>query len=373
MKCLYYYDTENSSYNCQVTSGSIRSFSRTISSLSGKHVPDKSDQDINEISFDNIYHKLTVKYFPKGMKQIFSNLTSVKIHDCELKEITKNDFEDLQQLEKLSLKNNKLATLPSDLFENMPWLISIEFNGNKLKFFSSKVVKPLMNNELELIDFRGNISIDSFYGPKIRGGVRTVEELMRIINKNCTKQRKEANCWKAAHTVKMSKGFASLWESGNLSDFTIIVGLRKFRVHKTVLSIHSPVLAGMFGQAENIEKEEMNISEVNSEGAYDFLRFLYTGDLPDLNNAMFVFALAAKLEVNELSLICEQIICEDVLSDSSAYDIFMLGQNFNSETLKLAAFNQIKAMFPDANVPDHLMKDPENLKKLIEANELLQS
>lgn len=110
----------------------------------------------------------------------------------------------------------------------------------------------------------------------------------------------------------------------------------------------------------------MKIEDISADAVHDFLRYLYTGKLPEPNNAMDAFALAAKLEVEELKTICGKIICRNVLNNSNAYKIFMLGHIYAAEKLKLAAFNQIKAMFPDAKLPDRLMQEPESLKKLME-------
>lgn len=52
----------------------------------------------------------------------------------------------------------------------------------------------------------------------------------------------------------------------------------------------------------------MEIKEMEAETVEDFLRFLYTGDVPDGTNVIKLFTIAAKLEVPGLKSICEDRI-----------------------------------------------------------------
>lgn len=91
-----------------------------------------------------------------------------------------------------------------------------------------------------------------------------------------------------------------------------------------------------------------------------------SGEAPDPANTIDVFALAAKLDVPELKLICMQTICDDFLDLSNAFKVFKLGHVFKSEKLKLAAFDKIKLSFPDANLSEELLREPDDLKRLID-------
>lgn len=412
----------NATYGCYITFATITEIGyRTIQSFTGMHLRGKTDKDVLEVWFDGT----VVEFFPLGLHRIFPSLTLVSLNKCGLKEITRNDLHGLENLEELLLNYNDLTTLPNNLLSVMFKLRRIEFYENKLKFVSSKLLEPVMGRGPK-IDFRRNEKIDSFYWPGQAGSVRTIKELMNIIDTNCDKPNmidledlfgsapvkprktktsnwqpirhahQAANNWqpirppyplidlqpffqkpeepkqvcsqeenKQAHNAKLLKGFKNLWLNGNFSDFTVIVGPKKFPVHKWVLCINSPVYAEMFeGQAQAVN--EMKIQDLPADAVHDFLRYLYTGEYPENVNIMDAFALAAKLKVTELREICEKMICENVLSNLNAYNVFMLGHVYDSNKLKVAAFNKIKSMFPDANLSDDLMKEPENLKKLIE-------
>lgn len=358
-------------YTCKITSASITSDCRTINSFIGAHSVGKSDRDVKAVWFYNT----NVHFFPRGLHKYFPDLTFICISNCGLKEITRDDLKGLENLEYLSLTSNPLTSLPSNSFENMPKLRRIVLNDNQLEFVSTRLLQPIIHNGLTRVDFRRNKNIDAFYEPGIPGSVKTIKELMDIIDKQCIAPKLEEEDdfeHDDAHKSKIYEGLEKLWENGRFSDFKIIVGSKTFYVHKLIFSIHSSVSAK---QTENAN--EMKIEDISAEAVHDFLRYLYTGKLPDANNAMDAFALAAKLEVDKLKTICGKIICKKVLNNSNAYKVFMLGHVYGADELKLAAFNRIKAMFPEADFPDSLMQQPESLKKLMEhkrdIDNLLQS
>lgn len=416
MNILCEYKLQNYVYGCYVTFDTITDINyRTVQSFIGVHLRGKSDKDVVEVWFDGT----VTDFFPLGLHRIFPSLILVSINKCGLKEITQNDLYGLENLEELRLNFNELTTLPDNLFSRMKKLRRIDFYENKLKFISSKLLEPVIINARTFIDFRRNEKIDSFYWPNNVGSVGTIKELMNIIDTNCDKPyqnvfedflktnnwntkssnrkpirqaQQVANNWqpirpviplidltlpeepervlrkeenKDAHNAKLLQGFKNLWLNGKFSDFKVIVGPKEFPVHKWVLSINSPVYADMF-ESQAQTANEMKIQDISAEAVHDFLRYFYIGEYPENCNVMDVFALAAKLKVMELKLICEKMISENVLCNSNAYNVFMLGHVYDSSKLKVAAFYKIKSMFPDANLSDDLMKEPENLRKLIE-------
>lgn len=338
---------------------------RKIESFRGAHIIGKSDEDVKAV----LFFETVLNCFPRGLQKIFPQIIIIHIQKSGLKEIFRHDLKGLENLEMISIKYNELTTLPSNLFENMPKLKVIILERNKLEFVSSKLLRPVMNNGLTYVDFSKNKNIDYFFALGYLKSVPSIDVLMKIIDTKCKRPKKEKfdqeDESKKAHASAIQKGLEKLWMSGNFSDFTIIVNLKKFCVHKWVLRIHSQVFAEKF--AEKIDNvNEMKIEDVSEEAVYDFLRYLYIGELPDKNNLMDAFALAVKLKADELKSISETIICKNILNNSNAYKVFMLGHVYAAEKIKLAAFNRIRAMFPDANLPNRLMQEPERLKKIME-------
>lgn len=166
---------------------------------------------------------------------------------------------------------------------------------------------------------------------------------------------------------QMAAGFEYIWETKNFSDFTVLADLKRFQVHKCVLSIRSPVFAAIFktNMKESLENE-MKIEEFSGEAVKEFLGYLYTNKYPRKENAMELFALASKYDVNQLRTTTEKIIVFNI-KEENVIEIYDLGHLYNSGVLKTAAFTTIKEMFPMFNIPDSLIEYPETLKSLVGA------
>jgi hypothetical protein len=80
---------------------------------------------------------------------------------------------------------------------------------------------------------------------------------------------------------------------------------------------------------------------------------------------MDLFAIAAKLNVQRLKLIAENLIIKS-LDQENAQKVFNLAHKYNSENLKKFAFKEISNMYADADLPDGLMNDSKSLKDWID-------
>lgn len=374
LKCTYLLRTRkgftNQLYTCKITSASItKTDDRTIKLIEGDHLAGKGDVDVEAIIFTDT----VVEVFPRNLHVIFPRLVAVNIDKCGLKEITQEDLAGLENLETIFLQNNQLKSLPSNLFQAMTKLKRISFYNTALEFVSSQLLKPLIKNGLTWVDFRMNGKIDAFYGHGDSRSVATIEKLMEIIEASGkVPQGEEERNEKYSHYAKMVQGFNYLWTSRKLSDFKIIAGEKEFPVHKSVLSIHSKVFAGMFLEQANHSKE-FRLRDTTFKAIYNFLRFFYTGELPDAESAPDVLALAFQLKADELKIICERIICQNSLKNSNAKNVFMIGHVNASNKLIVEAFNMIKSNHPNAGFTDDLMQQPEKFMKMVEALEVFEN
>lgn len=162
-----------------------------------------------------------------------------------------------------------------------------------------------------------------------------------------------------------------MWESKEHADFIITAGAaddpKEFKVHKCVLATTSSVFAAAFkDHTEEYKEGKMYIEEFSPESIEEFLTFIYTGDVPRRDNAMDLFAISAKYDVSQLKSISEIIVLHNI-NELNAIEVFSLGNLYDSEKLKQAAFEAIKKMFPEKILQDSLMQNPEALKELVEA------
>ena len=317
-------------------------------------------------------------YFPQGLAQIFPFLKLVTIDNCGLKAITRDDLIGLENLEAIIVTNCQLHFLPSNLFVGFTKLKWVDFSNNKIECLDSKMLKMLETNQLEHVSFLKNPKISSFFDQATSGSI-SVDDLIKIIDKNCGKpdetEFSDEALKKQEFCDRFVAGFRELWASKRYSDFVITaIGKgksREMKVHKNILGTQSSVFAAIF---ENDMKEKkdgiMHIEDFCAETVRDFLHFLYTGEI-EADNAMDLFAIATKYEVKLLRERTEKIIMRNIFQ-TNAIDVLCLGHLHLSEKMKVAAFSEIKQMFPMKDLEDSLLDDPLTLKKMIHAVKKIQ-
>jgi hypothetical protein len=114
------------------------------------------------------------------------------------------------------------------------------------------------------------------------------------------------------------------------------------------------------------EDNEMIIDDFSSDAVKEFLEYLYTNKPIREENAMELYALASKYDVNPLRNSAENIILSNIC-ENNVIEVFSLGHLYNSPKLKQATFDKIKEMFPMFVIVDSMMEKPETLKELVEA------
>jgi BTB/POZ domain/Leucine rich repeat len=357
-------------YTCVVKTASITAPNTRIKEFKGTHEEGKSNLDVRALEFSNS----VVEYLPKGISLIFPNLERLFVSKCGLISISRSDLTGLGNLKSLFANDNLLKELPDDLFTDVPKLEKISFCSNKLEFLTSRLFTPLTEKKISMIYLDSNTKINEVFWPQHFS--TTYQNLMDLIDKNCTKPIKKDDLFKPIDPSKekelfvniVTTGFEDLWTTGRFSDFIVTVGAKQFNVHKCVLSIQSPVFTAMF---ENDMKEarsgKMEIVEFSEKAVEEFLRYMYTGTLMDSKNVMELFALAAKYDMTVLKDAAESRILEKV-KESNALDVLSLGNLYSSDGLKRAAFNEIKQLFKGNQLKEDLINKPEILKKLIEAD-----
>ena len=186
-------------YTCKVTSLDNTNNNTVITGHNGSHVSNNNDKNVYAINI----HNTKTKYIPQNLGLLFK-LTVLWMYDSQLVEINAQNFKGMENLEQLSLNNNKLSSVPSNAFtfltklktislsqnqiEELPNdlftlninLEQIHLHSNNLKFVGSIVFEKL--NQLNFVDILGNCCINKRY---IRS--TGIVQLKNDLKKQCLK------------------------------------------------------------------------------------------------------------------------------------------------------------------------------------------
>lgn len=135
-----------------------------------------------------------------------------------------------------------------------------------------------------------------------------------------------------------------LFKSEKLSDLTVTSSCgREFHVHKNILSARSNVFAAMF-ENDMLEKSEniVRVTDIDGQTMYDMLHWMYTGKIESLSvsNAMKIISAADKYAIEDLKLVCENVMCETVTMHN-AIEMFVVANLHNANYLKKECLNVI--------------------------------
>ncbi|KAL1440851.1 hypothetical protein MTO96_009149 [Rhipicephalus appendiculatus] len=132
---------------------------------------------------------------------------------------------------------------------------------------------------------------------------------------------------------RLPEDLGDLLESGRFSDIVLSANGRQFQAHKAILSARSPVFAAMF-QHKMKEESQVEIADMDPYVLHELLRFIYTGQAPNLENmADALIAAADKYALERLKTMCEEALCMK-LSVERAAEVLVLADLHNAAHLK---------------------------------------
>lgn len=114
-------------------------------------------RDVKDFRQFYIEHRDAI-YFPGNLDQVFTNLEVVVLWDSKVKFVDNFDLRWLTNLKILSMPDNQIEVLQSDLFFYNTLLTEVHLQNNKLKFLGARIFVPLMR--LRILNLRDNICVD---------------------------------------------------------------------------------------------------------------------------------------------------------------------------------------------------------------------
>lgn len=158
-----------------ITVYKIYSGSKKIT-ISGNNNERIDNWSVNYFEISNHY----LGAFPRNLHKTFPSLKKLHIIGCGLMKISKEDLAGFRSLEVLVLDDNKLTTLPDNLFEGLKNLRWIYFEGNQIERIGLGILTPIRDS-LELADFTRNTNIDEYFDKYENG--KSLDKLLDVMRR----------------------------------------------------------------------------------------------------------------------------------------------------------------------------------------------
>lgn len=127
-----------------------------------------------------------------------------------------------------------------------------------------------------------------------------------------------------------------LLETESYSDVTLVVENDELQAHKNILAAQSSVFAVIFQHEELAEskKNVVKIDDIAPEVVKEMLRFMYTGETPNLSlMAESLLAAAEKYALDRLKIMCEKSLYENLTFETAARTLYV-ADLYNASQLK---------------------------------------
>lgn len=155
--CRFYSDK----YTCVVSNLTISEPNTRIFKVHGVHLQGKGDNDVEAL----VISSCEMEFLPRGLHRIFPNLQALFLRYTKIHKIVREDLKCLKKLTGFRVVYGELASLPNDLFLDLPNLKYISFYHNEINKLSSQLFTTEMRDNLHFVSFDGNNSISSRFDP----------------------------------------------------------------------------------------------------------------------------------------------------------------------------------------------------------------
>ncbi|XP_043287592.1 BTB/POZ and MATH domain-containing protein 1-like [Venturia canescens] len=141
-------------------------------------------------------------------------------------------------------------------------------------------------------------------------------------------------------TTNVIRSSEALYEKKAFCDVTFVFDDKELPAHKVVLALRSEVFEAMFlSDMKEKDTSTVEIVDTKAEIFEEFLKYLYTGELNDLENkAEEMLLLADKYQVGELKDMCENFFLDNI-SEVNVIKNLIVADKYRCATLKKKATN----------------------------------
>lgn len=356
-KWTYYYKHHYGYYCAEVKVAEEASETTTYKSLENQR------GNTNDHVERCVFKQQPLQTFPRNWPENFLNLKSLVIDGCGLNKLSKADLVGLLNLEILDLENNRLTSLPDDLFEGMGKLSTIHFENNPLERLSGKLLQPIQNTLVYAYFDNCNI-IDDFFNRDWPGRNNLTEFMKTMDSLGRPLPDKDY-----ANDQQITRKFAEFKRSDLFSDYSIKIHKEEFKIHKAFLAAKSPVFYKAFTSDNALIDLTTKMKSFSDCSIGSFLDFFYSDEIGGEVNAMQVFGLSIIFEVGALKAICADRILAS-LSQANALEIYNFSHRYGLDQMKRRSFKEIKLMFPE--LPENMTNRTDDINQFVESKRRIE-
>ena len=146
-------DNDNNGLICNVTNLTVHDAKLNVKMLTEGEM--KESDNVEKFRLRN----QTVLYMPINLGTIFKNLMSLRVSECPLVSIQRENFANMQQLVYLCLSHNNLHSIPAEVFDDLINLKTLLLSNNQLESLPSGIFDKLVhlkainlfNNQIQIL------------------------------------------------------------------------------------------------------------------------------------------------------------------------------------------------------------------------------
>ncbi|XP_033630366.1 kelch-like ECH-associated protein 1 [Asterias rubens] len=163
------------------------------------------------------------------------------------------------------------------------------------------------------------------------------------------------------------------FDSGSLSDITLMVGSSIFHAHKLILSSWSPVFKEMLLKRSNSDEPHVLEDDQEYEVIFsDFLKFMYTETIEISKDTVYSFIkLSKKYEVDEICELCEEFLIGEVSNDTIALQTLTDAEEFGFTKMYDHCFKFLETNFFHLSDSSLQKMGPSLFLKMLESSDLV--
>lgn len=199
LNCVFTTDASTSTYDCVSLNATIRDRGQSFYTFDGNHIQNRTNADVNGIKISTqICH-----FFPSNLGSLLPTLKKLEISYSGLMDVDYQELNQMQNLQHLNLRGNRIEIIGFGLLSTNRELISIDFSDNFIRIVASDLFNSL--EKLKVVDFSNNFCVKN--APSSDNLREWEREMRRNCNAAGTNRELSQPLWKIVEKMNNLRNF----------------------------------------------------------------------------------------------------------------------------------------------------------------------